>query len=452
MALTKLTEDVANVQKLTDKPTESATQVKVLFDKAGEDIKTYLNDVHIPELESVSDGASGADKIGTTPISAIGVQATVQSVIEALITRLQAVTATSGAKFIGVQSISGLTGNDVQVLLSALKTYIDNHKTSSDHDSRYFTETELGAVTDGSSGADKIGATPISSSPSTVQGILEWLKTQIDTIVSGGVADGSVTDAKLSSTTGQIKERVATLTTTYNTHAALFSSETVKGHVELATAAETTTGTDTTRAVHPAGLKVELDKKIPLTQKGATSGVCDLDSSTHVPANRLAVNAMSAISTEGLVWELLATQTFTVDTANFTWSSIPAGYTAFRIVGELDGFDSSIRDIIMSFNGVTTDTEYISHNLVNGVYSSSTTANGIQINVRSDTGNRRLLDVVISNTGKYHQIYATHGGQGHLGMTSGEFEDTTLITSIKLSMSSFDADSTFKLFGSKTAL
>jgi hypothetical protein len=38
------------------------------------------------------------------------------------------------------------------------------------------------------------------------------------------------------------------------------ASETVKGIVELATAAETTTGTDATRAVHPAGLKVELDK------------------------------------------------------------------------------------------------------------------------------------------------------------------------------------------------
>ena len=42
------------------------------------------------------------------------------------------------------------------------------------------------------------------------------------------------------------------------------ASETAKGIVELATAAETTTGTDATRAVHPAGLKVELDKKVDL--------------------------------------------------------------------------------------------------------------------------------------------------------------------------------------------
>jgi hypothetical protein len=46
------------------------------------------------------------------------------------------------------------------------------------------------------------------------------------------------------------------------------ASETVAGKVELATAAETTTGTDNTRAVHPAGLKVELDKKAPLASPG----------------------------------------------------------------------------------------------------------------------------------------------------------------------------------------
>ena len=42
------------------------------------------------------------------------------------------------------------------------------------------------------------------------------------------------------------------------------ATETAAGIVELATAAETTTGTDATRAVHPAGLKVELDKKANL--------------------------------------------------------------------------------------------------------------------------------------------------------------------------------------------
>ena len=48
------------------------------------------------------------------------------------------------------------------------------------------------------------------------------------------------------------------------------ASETVQGKVELATAAETTTGTDNTRAVHPAGLKVELDKKANLASPALT--------------------------------------------------------------------------------------------------------------------------------------------------------------------------------------
>ena len=48
------------------------------------------------------------------------------------------------------------------------------------------------------------------------------------------------------------------------------ASETVKGIVELATAAETTTGTDTVRAVTPAGLKVELDKQASLASPALT--------------------------------------------------------------------------------------------------------------------------------------------------------------------------------------
>ncbi|MFH6942847.1 hypothetical protein [Flavobacterium sp. FlaQc-50] len=42
------------------------------------------------------------------------------------------------------------------------------------------------------------------------------------------------------------------------------STESKAGKVQLANAAETTTGTETTKAVHPAGLKVELDKKANL--------------------------------------------------------------------------------------------------------------------------------------------------------------------------------------------
>ena len=49
------------------------------------------------------------------------------------------------------------------------------------------------------------------------------------------------------------------------------ATETAAGIVELATAAETTTGTDATRAVHPAGLMVELDKKATKTVTSDTA-------------------------------------------------------------------------------------------------------------------------------------------------------------------------------------
>ena len=64
-----------------------------------------------------------------------------------------------------------------------------------------------------------------------------------------------------------------TVDATGHTHAISAASETVKGAVELATAAETTAGTDNTRAVHPAGLKVELDKKAPLASPVLTGVV-----------------------------------------------------------------------------------------------------------------------------------------------------------------------------------
>jgi hypothetical protein len=49
------------------------------------------------------------------------------------------------------------------------------------HDDRYFTEAELGATTDGASGADKIGATAISGiAGTTVQSVLEAMKAKVD--------------------------------------------------------------------------------------------------------------------------------------------------------------------------------------------------------------------------------------------------------------------------------
>lgn len=133
--------------KFTGKPWDlnslplSPDQVWAMLDLPPEEVRASLN-VLIGALNSVVDGSSGASNIAMTPIASIGTQADVQSVVEAIITRLQAVTAgLSGAKFIGVETIAGLTGNDVQTLISALKTYVDTHKTSLDHDGQYYNKT-----------------------------------------------------------------------------------------------------------------------------------------------------------------------------------------------------------------------------------------------------------------------------------------------------------------------
>ena len=53
MALTQFTTDVNNVQNLPDKPTQSAEELKMVFDKAGNDIKDFLNDVLTKEIDAL---------------------------------------------------------------------------------------------------------------------------------------------------------------------------------------------------------------------------------------------------------------------------------------------------------------------------------------------------------------------------------------------------------------
>lgn len=55
MALTKLTVNVNNIQALSDRPNEidglDAAELKERFDKAGADIKTYLNETLTEEID-----------------------------------------------------------------------------------------------------------------------------------------------------------------------------------------------------------------------------------------------------------------------------------------------------------------------------------------------------------------------------------------------------------------
>ena len=145
-----------------------------------------------------------------------------------------------------------------------------------------------------------------------------WLYQQIVSAVLSGVADNSLTDVKLSDAVGQIKER-------FTAHQSLPSSETVSGHVELATAIETTTGTDNTRAVHPLGLKSATNLLIPLTQKGAINGVPSLDASGYVPISQLGNNAQPGSFTG----DGTASRTISLPfTPKIVFLNVSGGYTA----------------------------------------------------------------------------------------------------------------------------
>ena len=66
------------------------------------------------------------------------------------------------------------------------------------------------------------------------------------------------------------------------------ASETQKGIVELATAVETTTGTDNTRAVHAAGLQAALAGYLPLAGGNLTGGVTQTEQAITAGAFDLA--------------------------------------------------------------------------------------------------------------------------------------------------------------------
>ena len=88
---------------------------------------------------------------------------------------------------------------------------------------------------------------------------------------------------------------------TGHTHTISAASETVKGAVELATAAETTAGTDNTRAVHPAGLKVELDKKAPVASPALTGEPTAPTAAADTSTTQLATTAFVIGQAGGVV-------------------------------------------------------------------------------------------------------------------------------------------------------
>lgn len=177
------------------------------------------------------------------------------------------------------------------------------------------------------------------------------------------------------------ENKTAELDAAQAAHLAESASETVKGHVELATATETTAGTDNTRAVHPAGLKFELDKKIP---KSIVTAAGDLLVATG--------NATLASLVKGNIGEAVGVKTDgsvgyipTVKIARGTWDNqissiaantvytktIPIGFNATRgratFFGGDDGSYGVQGFVLVSFDTTTTGAITISEYGSNGL-------------------------------------------------------------------------------------
>jgi hypothetical protein len=179
----KIAELQNRIVELPDKPNTlvSAQALKEYFDSSPEELRQALNGL-IDNLLSVEAGDSGADNIGISAIADLN-GTTVRALIQSLRDILKSTTdSASGADFVNATTISGLSGTTVQALLEALKAYIDTHKTSADHDGRYYTETEINAKVNSTKGAiasinnvanaagniDLVGGTGILISPDDV--------------------------------------------------------------------------------------------------------------------------------------------------------------------------------------------------------------------------------------------------------------------------------------------
>lgn len=113
------------------------------------------------------------------------------------------------------------------------------------------------------------------------------------------------------------------------------ASDTVKGKVELATNAETTTGTDTTRATTPANVKAAIDARVVAASE-TVSGIVELatDAETTTgtdtvrattPANvKAAIDARTATTSAPGIVELATTAEATAET-DATRAVTPAG-------------------------------------------------------------------------------------------------------------------------------
>ncbi len=155
----------------------------------------------------------------------------------------------------------------------------------------------------------------------------------------------------------------------------LDASETVKGIVELATGAESLTGTDNTRAVHPAGLKHTLDNR-PATETG--TGLIELATQAEATAGTDAVRAITPATLRGV----LGTSGTLANARKYT-QLLSTSATSYTITHGLATTDVtvSVRDTATPFNQVEVEVTVPNATTVVIAFNTAPTANKYQVTV-----------------------------------------------------------------------
>lgn len=137
MALTTFDEDVENISALSDQPNDndglSADELKALFDKASVDIKNYINNVLIPELEDKIAAAARGIALDNIPASIL----TDYSITQNKLSQeegLEAVTTNTVRKYAitreklsqALQQLLDTTTSNVQTLQEQMPTKTDD--------------------------------------------------------------------------------------------------------------------------------------------------------------------------------------------------------------------------------------------------------------------------------------------------------------------------------------
>jgi glycerophosphoryl diester phosphodiesterase len=200
MSLTKFTKDIQYHAKQEDLPNDvgglSAEAYKAICDQGVVDTQNFINNTLIPEVEVLDAGnlkiagdqtVAGKKQFNASPVvpdPTLTMHATNKQYVDNTVNTTQLLLSQQISNSVGNLS---MTVSDLSDEVDANKADIEGkltaHKAGTDHDGRYYTEAEFGSTTDGSSGADKVGVTPIATfSGEKVQAVLESVKTRFDAI------------------------------------------------------------------------------------------------------------------------------------------------------------------------------------------------------------------------------------------------------------------------------